>query len=97
MEGKLLSYPKVEGLVIGNWGEASEATHRLVDILATSRARVAEPQTNRRGKSLSEEGVKGLAVGFIQRRSGIAAIKAQCHSLLGRVEMLWPGDVTAAG
>ena len=83
--------------VIGNWGEASEATHLLVDILATSRARVAEPQTNRRGKSLSGKGVEGLAVGFIRRRLGIAAIKAQCHSLLHRVETLGPGAVTAAG
>ena len=31
VERKLLSYPKVEGLVFGNWGEVSEATHRLVE------------------------------------------------------------------
>ena len=49
VEAKLLSFPKVEGIVFGNWGEASEATHKLVDMLATSRARVAEPQTSRRG------------------------------------------------
>ena len=55
VEGKLLSYPKVEGLVNGNWGKASEAT---------SRARVAEPQTNRRGINLSEEGLKGMAVSY---------------------------------
>jgi hypothetical protein len=40
---KLLSFPKVEGIVFGYWGEASEATHKLVDALATIRARVAEP------------------------------------------------------
>ena len=81
----------VEGLVIGNLGEASEAIHCLVDILVTSRARVAETQTNRSGKSQSEEGMKGLAVGFIWRRLEIVGIKAQCHSLPGRVEMLGPG------
>ena len=31
VERKLLTYPKVEGLVIGNWGEVSEATHHLVE------------------------------------------------------------------
>ena len=43
VEAKLLSFPKVEGIVFGNWGEVSEATHKLVDALATCRARVAEP------------------------------------------------------
>ena len=38
VEAKLLSFPEWEGIVFGNWGEASEATHRLVDALATSRA-----------------------------------------------------------
>ena len=36
VEAKLLSFPEVEGIVFGNWGEASEATHKLVDALATS-------------------------------------------------------------
>ena len=97
VESKLLSFPKVEGVVFGNWGEASEATHKLVDFLATSRARVAEPQSGKRGKTLTEEGVKALAVGYIRRRLSVAAVKAQCHSLLGRVEGLGPGAVTAAG
>ena len=97
VKNKLLSLPKVEGVVFGNWGEASEATHKLVDSLATSRARVAEPQTGRRGKTLSEEGVKALAVGYIRRWLGVAAIKAQCLSLLGRLDGMGPGGVSAAG
>ena len=68
-----------------------------MDYLATSRARVAEPQSGKRGKTLTEEGVKALAVGYIRRRLSVAAVKAQCHSLLGRVEGLGPGAVTAAG
>ena len=96
VENKLLSFPKVEGIVFGNWGEASEATHSLVEALATSRAKVAEPQARKKGKSLSEEGVKSLAVGFIRRRLGVAAVKAQCHSLLGRLDGLGPGAVPAA-
>ena len=33
------------GLVFGNVGEVSEATHKLLDAMATSRVRVALPQT----------------------------------------------------
>ena len=98
VERKLLSFPKVEGIVFGNWGEASEATHKLVDALATSRAKVAEPEAKgSRGKTLTEEGVKALAVGYIRRKLGVASVKAQCHSLLGRLEGLGPGATTAAG
>ena len=98
VENKLLSYPKVEGIVFGNWGEASEATHQLVEALATSRAQVAQPQARgRKGQTLSEDGVKSMAVGYIRRKLGITAVKAQCCSLLGRLEGLGPGAVTAAG
>ena len=45
VERKLLNFPKVEGIVFGNWGETSEATHQLVEALATSRARVDAPKT----------------------------------------------------
>ena len=96
VERKLLSFPKVEGIVFGNWGEASAATHQLVEALATSRARVAAPQARgRKGKILAEEGVKAMAVGYIRRRLGVAAVRAQCHSLLGRLEGLGPGATTA--
>ena len=96
VESKLLTFPKVEGIVFGNWGEASEGTHALVEALATSRSKVAEPQARKKGKTLTEEGVKALAVGFIRRRLGVAAVKAQCHSLLGRLDSLGPGALPAA-
>ena len=98
VERKLASYPTVEGIVFGNWGEVSQATHQLVEELATSRARIADPQSRgRRGQTLTEEGIKSIAVGYIRRKLGIAAVKAQCHSLLGRLEGLGPGATTAAG
>ena len=71
--------------------EASEATHKLVDAMATSRARVAETQTSRRGDRLTEEGVRALAVGHIRQTLSVAAVQAQCCSLLGRLESLGPG------
>ena len=49
MEEKLVSLGKIEGIVAGQFGEDSEATHRLVAALATSRVRVAGPTRGRRG------------------------------------------------
>ena len=96
VERKLLTFPQVEGLVFGNWGEVSEATHQLVEALATSRAQIGDPQArSRRGTALTEQGIKSLAVGYVRRKLGIAAVKAQCHSLLGRLDGLGPGAVSA--
>ena len=65
VEQRLNSFPKVEGMVFGNFGEASQAVHQLVDALASSRARITDPQAReRKGQVLTEEGVKSLAVGY---------------------------------
>jgi hypothetical protein len=97
VEQKLVSFPRVTGLVFGQWGEASEAVYVLVDQLATSRAKVAEPQAKRKGKNLSKEGVKSQAVGYIRRRLSVATVRAQKISLLGRLEVFGPGLTTASG
>ena len=97
VERKLLSFGQVKGLVFGNFGEVSEATHKLLDIMATSRVRVALPQTGRRGVTRSEEGEKALAVSYIRRRVSVAGVKGQCHTLLGRLEVIGPGTAAAAG
>ena len=66
-----VAFPRVEGIVFGNCGEPSEATHRLVIALATSRTKVADPQGRKKGDMvMSDEGVKSLAVGFIRRTLG---------------------------
>ena len=36
-------------------------------------------------------------VGAIRRKLGVATVRSQCHSLLGRLEGLGPGCVAAAG
>ena len=98
VESKLLSYGRVKGLVFGNFGEVSEATHNLLDYMATSRVRVALPQREgRRGVTRSEEGEKAVAVSYIRRRVSVAAVKGQCVTLLGRLEVLGPGTAAAAG
>ena len=54
-------------------------------------------QIVRRGESRSEEGEKAVAVSYIRRRVSVAAVKGQCISLLGRLEVLGPGTAAAAG
>ena len=85
--------------MFGNYGEASEATHKLLDSIATSRVRVALPQAAAagRGDSRTEEGEKAVAVSYVRRRVSVAAVKGQCLSLLGRLEVLGPGTAAAAG
>ena len=51
----------------------------------------------RRGDSRSEEGEKAVAVSYIRRRVPVAAVKWQCISLLGRLEVLGLGTAAAAG
>ena len=38
-----------------------------------------------------------MAVSYIRRRVSVAAVKGQCLSLLGRLEVLGPGCAAAAG
>ena len=54
VETKLVSMGKVEGLVFGAFGEASQATHSLLHHLATSTVQVAGPQRGRRGQPRGE-------------------------------------------
>ena len=97
VEGKLLSFERVQGVVFGAFGEASEPTHRLVDQLAESRVTVAGPQKGKKGQERSKEGERAVIVGQIRRKLSVAAVKAQCSSLLGRLESLGPGLCMASG
>ena len=65
--------------------------------MATSQARVAEPQTSKSGERLTKEGLRDLAVGQIRKTLSVAAVQAQCYLLLGRLESLGLGANTAAG
>ena len=97
VESKLLSFPHVQGMVFGSFGEASEAVHDLVENIATSRVRVAGPQKGKRGKTRSEEGEKAMAVSFVRRTLSLAAVRAQSHSLLGRLEGMGRGGPSSSG
>ena len=68
-----------------------------MDALATSRVRVAGPQRGRKGVVRTEEGEKSIAVSYIRRTLSLASIRAQSHSLLGRLEGLGRGVTAAMG
>ena len=95
VEAKMVELCPVKGIVCGNFGEVSESTHKLIAAMATSRVRVAGPKRGRRGVIRSEDAERSMVVSSIRRKHGVATVKAQAFSLLGRLESLGPG--TAAG
>ena len=97
VEQKLISLGEVRGIVSGNFGEISEDTQSLLAPLATSRVRVAGPSRGRRGHLRTEEGERAVAMSALRRRLGVLTVRCQSHSLLGRLEVLGPGMVAAAG
>ena len=97
IESKMVELGTVEGIVCGNWGEVSEPTHALIAAMATSRVRVAGPKRGRRGVIRSEDAERSMVVSSIRRKLGVATVKAQAFSLLGRLESLGPGTAAAVG
>ena len=96
VEAKLASMGEVKGLVLGGFGEASQATHDLLYHMAVSRVQVAGPQRARSGKRREEQAEIALMTSFLRRTVSISAVKAQAFSLLGRLESLGSGTSEAA-
>ena len=80
-----------------NFGEVSEPWHALLSVLATNRLRVARVQRGRKGVLRSEETERAVAISHLRVRLGVATVKVQCTSLLGRLEVLGPGTTAAVG
>ena len=97
VEQKLIDLGEVRGIVAGNFGEVSEATHLLLAHLATCRVRVAGVTRGRRGVLRSEEAERSIAISSLRRRLGVATVRAQAYSLHGRLDVLGPGTAAAAG
>ena len=95
VERKLVELGEIKGLVCGNFGEVSEATHQLLAVMATSRVRVTGPMVGRRGLLRSEAGERAVVISSLRRRLGVATVRAQSSSLLGRLESLGPGSAAA--
>ena len=45
----------------------------------------------------SEEAERAVAISHLRIQLGVATVRAQCTSLLGRLEVLGPGAAAAAG
>ena len=70
----------------------------MISALATSRVRVGRLASQRaRGRLRSEEAERSMAIASIRRRLGVATVKAQASSLLGRLQMICPGTSAAVG
>ena len=65
VESKLLSYKRVQGLVFGAFGEASEPLHRLIDLLADSRVYVAGLQRGKGGQLTSSLNFRSIPEFYI--------------------------------
>ena len=82
VEQKLVDLGEVRGVVAGNFGEVSEATHILLSHLATSQVRVAGVTRGRRGVFRSDEAERSLAISSLRRRLGVATVRAQAYSTM---------------
>ena len=95
VEEKLVSLGKIAGIVLGNFGEVSQATHSLLAALASSRVRVAGVTRGKRGYWRTEEGERAVAISSLRQHLSVMAVKCQASSLLGRLETLGPGGTAA--
>ena len=96
-EQRLINLGEVRGLVAGNFGEVSDHWHQLLAALATRRVQVTGVQRGRRGLLRSEDAERAVAISSLRRWLGVATVKAQCTSMLGRLEVMGPGTGAARG
>ena len=95
----MLLWGEVKGLVVGALGEGSEDLHTLIHHLATSRVRVAGPQSRKIGQVRTEEAELAITTSFLRRTISVAGVRAQAKLFLSRLEMIGPvtGVAAAAG
>ena len=79
VETRLNSYGEVKGLVFGAFGEASEAVHEFVKMVADA-------------EKAGGKGELAKRTGMVRRVLGVTAVKAQAKLLLERVRMVGHGS-----
>ena len=89
---RLESYGKLEGLVVGPWGEASKDLHIPVQVLAQSKVAVVSKQ---RGWEGSDKEL-GMYTSQIRKYLSVAFTKAQSLCLLNRLAHFGEGVKAAA-
>ena len=88
VEARLAGYGQVRGLVFGAFGEASEAVHEFVQVVAQAKA-AGGP-----GRAGGSRGEVAKLVGQVRMQLGVTAVKAQARLLLERVRMLGEGTAS---
>jgi hypothetical protein len=90
---RLQGYGKLEGLVVGPWGEGSKDMHSLVKVIAETK--VAN-KARALGRDLSDKEL-GIVVSQVRKYLSISFIRAQSLCLLNSLCFLGEGAVAAAG
>ena len=90
---RLQSFGKLEGLVVGPWGEGSKDLHSLVktiaDVKVAAKARAL-------GREISDKEL-GIVVAQVRKYLSVTFIRAQSLCLLNRLGFLGEGAKAAAG
>ena len=81
VETKLGTMGAVQGIVVGAFGEGSDALHTLIHHLVVSRVRVAWPQLGRRGQVRKEEVEIAITTSFIRRTLSVCGVRGQAPEL----------------
>ena len=84
---RLQSYGKLEGLVVGPWGEGSKDLHSLVKVLAET---MLPAKAKSLGRQVSEKEL-GVIVNQIRRYLSTSFIRAQSLCLINRLSYLGRG------
>ena len=90
---RLQSFGKLEGLVVGPWGEGSKDLHNLVKVIAESKLAA---KARSRGRAMSDNEL-GIIVSQVRKYLSTSFIRAQSLCLINRLCFLGEGAQAAAG
>ena len=90
---RLQSYGKLEGLVVGPWGEGSKDLHSLVKTISDTKVAA---KARALGREASDKEL-GLVVTQVRKYLSVAFIRAQSLCLVNRLGFIGEGAKAAAG
>ena len=90
---RLESFGKLEGLVVGPWGECSKDMHNLVKVMGETKVAA---KARARGRQASDNEL-GVIIAQIRKYLSSTFVKAQSLCLINRLGYLGDGAKAAAG
>ena len=90
---RLQSYGKLEGLVVGPWGEGSKDLHSLVKVLSETKLAT---KARALGREMSDKEL-GIIVTQVRKYLSTSFIRAQSLCLINRLSFLDEGAQAATG